>query len=50
MRQLYDRGGRGFWFTDAQFVPARCYVEDVKELLRAIKAEGLNGIRWAAYI
>jgi len=22
MRQLYDRGVRGFWFTDAQFIPA----------------------------
>ena len=50
MRQLYDRGVRGFWFTDAQFIPARKYIEDAKELLRAIKAEGLTGIRWAAYI
>ena len=50
MRQLYDRGVRGFWFTDAQFIPARRYIEDAKELLRAIKAEGLTGIRWAAYI
>ena len=40
MRQLYDRGVRGFWFTDAQFIPARRYIEDAKELLRAIKAEG----------
>ena len=50
MRQLYDRGVRGFWFTDAQFIPARRYIEDAKDLLRAIKAEGLTGIRWAAYI
>ena len=26
MRQLYDRGVRGFWFTDAQFIPARRYL------------------------
>jgi len=50
MRQLYDRGVRGFWFTDAQFIPARRYIEDAKELLRAIQAEGLSDIRWAAYI
>ena len=50
MRQLYDRGVRGFWFTDAQFIPARRYIEDAKDLLRAIQAEGLNDIRWAAYI
>ena len=50
MRQLYERGVRGFWFTDAQFIPARRYIEDAKELLRAVKAEGLTGIRWAAYI
>jgi radical SAM superfamily enzyme YgiQ (UPF0313 family) len=50
MRQLYDRGVRGFWFTDAQFIPARRYIEDSKQLLRAIQAEGLTDIRWAAYI
>lgn len=50
IRQLYERGVRGFWFTDAQFVPARRYIEDAKELLRAIRAEGLRDIRWAAYI
>lgn len=50
MRQLYDRGVRGFWFTDAQFIPARRYIEDAKELLRAIQAEGLVDIHWAAYI
>jgi radical SAM superfamily enzyme YgiQ (UPF0313 family) len=50
MRQLYDRGVRGFWFTDAQFIPARRYIDDAKQLLRAIQAEGLTDIRWAAYI
>ena len=50
MRQLYDRGVRGFWFTDAQFIPARRYIESAKDLLRAIQAEGLKDIRWAAYI
>lgn len=50
MRQLYDRGVRGFWFTDAQFIPARRYIEDAKNLLRAIQAEGLSDIHWAAYI
>ena len=50
MRQLYNRGVRGFWFTDAQFIPARCYIEDAKNLLRAIHAEGLTDIHWAAYI
>ena len=50
MRQLYDRGVRGFWFTDAQFIPARRYIEDAKELLRAILASGMTDIRWAAYI
>ncbi|MFM7360902.1 MAG: radical SAM protein, partial [Cyanobium sp.] len=39
-----------FWFTDAQFIPARRYIEDAKELLRAIQAAGMNDIRWAAYI
>ena len=50
MRQLYDRGVRGFWFTDAQFIPARRQIEDAKELLRAIAADGMTDIRWAAYI
>ena len=50
MRQLYNRGVRGFWFTDAQFIPARRYIEDAKELLRAIQFEGLRDIHWAAYI
>lgn len=50
MRQLYDRGIRNFWFTDAQFVPARRYIEDAKELLRKIIASGMTDIHWAAYI
>lgn len=50
MRQLYDRGVRGFWFTDAQFIPARRYIQDAKDLLRAIQADGMDDIRWAAYI
>ena len=50
MRQLYDRGVRGFWFTDAQFIPARRQIEAAKELLRAILADGMHDIRWAAYI
>ncbi len=50
MRQLYDRGVRGFWFTDAQFIPARRYIDDAKQLLRAILAAGMTDIRWAAYI
>ena len=32
-----------------QFIPDRRYIEDAK-LLQAIKAEGLTGVRWAAYI
>jgi radical SAM superfamily enzyme YgiQ (UPF0313 family) len=50
MRQLYDRGIRNFWFTDAQFIPARRYMEDAKELLRKILAAGMTDINWAAYI
>lgn len=50
MRQLYDLGIRSFWFTDAQFIPAKRYIEDAKMLLRAIKSEGLKDIHWAAYI
>ena len=50
MRKLYELGVRNFWFTDAQFIPARRYIEDAKELLKAIQAEGLQGINWAAYI
>ncbi|MCP9882944.1 B12-binding domain-containing radical SAM protein [Cyanobium sp. Alchichica 3B3-8F6] len=50
MAQLYAKGVRGFWFTDAQFIPARRYIEDAKQLLRAIQAQGWDDIRWAAYI
>ena len=50
MRQLYNLGVRGFWFTDAQFIPSHGHIKNAKELLKAIKREGLNDIRWAAYI
>ena len=50
MAQLYARGVRGFWFTDAQFIPARRYIEDAKQLLRAVQAQGWDDVRWAAYI
>ena len=50
MRQLYDRGIRNFWFTDAQFIPARKYISDAVELLQKILAAGMEDIHWAAYI
>jgi radical SAM superfamily enzyme YgiQ (UPF0313 family) len=50
MRQLYDRGIRNFWFTDAQFIPSKKYIPGVIELLEKIKASGMNDIHWAAYI
>lgn len=50
MRQLYDRGVRNFWFTDAQFIPARRFIQDAKDLLKQIIASGMNDIHWAAYI
>ncbi|MBC8121859.1 MAG: B12-binding domain-containing radical SAM protein [Gemmatimonadaceae bacterium] len=50
MQQLYDRGIRNFWFTDAQFVPSKRYIGDCVELLEAIKASGMTDIHWAAYI
>ncbi|WP_071518557.1 photosystem II high light acclimation radical SAM protein [Geitlerinema sp. PCC 9228] len=50
MRQLYDRGIRNFWFTDAQFIPARRYIQDATELLQKILDAGMNDIHWAAYI
>lgn len=50
MRQLYDRGIRNFWFTDAQFIPARKFIPDAVELLRKILAADMEDIHWAAYI
>ncbi|MEM9535109.1 MAG: photosystem II high light acclimation radical SAM protein [Cyanobacteria bacterium P01_E01_bin.45] len=50
MLQLYKRGVRNFWFTDAQFIPARKYMADVEELLEKILAAGMTDIHWAAYI
>jgi radical SAM superfamily enzyme YgiQ (UPF0313 family) len=50
MRQLYDRGIRNFWFTDAQLIPARKYIDDVVELLQKIVDSGMKDIHWAAYI
>lgn len=50
MRQLYDRGIRNFWFTDAQFIPARKFIDDAIELLEKILASGMTDIHWAAYI
>jgi len=50
MKQLYELGVRGFWFTDAQFIPTKKNIEDAKLLLRAIRDQGWNDINWAAYI
>ena len=50
MRQLYDRGIRNFWFTDAQFIPARKFIADAVELLQKILDSGMRDIHWAAYI
>jgi radical SAM superfamily enzyme YgiQ (UPF0313 family) len=50
MRQLYDRGIRNFWFTDAQFIPARKFIDDAIELLQKILDSGMTDIHWAAYI
>ncbi|MDY6784388.1 MAG: radical SAM protein [Cyanobacteriota bacterium] len=50
MRQLYDRGIRNFWFTDAQFIPARKYINDAIELLQKILDSGMTDIHWASYI
>lgn len=50
MRQLYDRGIRNFWFTDAQFIPARKFIDDAVELLQKILDSGMKDIHWAAYI
>jgi radical SAM superfamily enzyme YgiQ (UPF0313 family) len=50
IRQLYDRGVRNFWFTDAQFIPARKFIDDAIELLQKIIDAGMSDIHWAAYI
>lgn len=50
IRQLYDRGIRNFWFTDAQFIPARKFIDDAVELLQKILDSGMSDIHWAAYI
>ncbi len=50
MKQLYEMGVRGFWFTDAQFIPTKNNINDAKLLLQAIKNQGWNDINWAAYI
>ncbi len=50
MQQLYDRGIRNFWFTDAQFIPAKKFIDDAIELLQKILASGMKDIHWAAYI
>ena len=50
MSQLYERGIRNFWFTDAQFIPARKFIPDAIELLKKIIASGMKDIHWAAYI
>ncbi len=50
MQQLYDRGIRNFWFTDAQFIPARRFIDDAIELLQKILDVGMTDIHWAAYI
>lgn len=50
MQQLYDRGIRNFWFTDAQLIPARKYMDDVANLLKQVLAAGMKDIHWAAYI
>jgi radical SAM superfamily enzyme YgiQ (UPF0313 family) len=46
MRQLYDRGVRNFWFTDAQFIPARKFMDDAVDLLQKILAAGMTDIHW----
>lgn len=50
MRQLYDRGIRNFWFTDAQFIPARKFIKNTEELLQKILDSEMTDIHWAAYI
>ncbi|AFZ00929.1 photosystem II high light acclimation radical SAM protein [Calothrix sp. PCC 6303] len=50
IRQLYNRGVRNFWFTDAQFIPAKKFIDDAIELLKKIVDSGMTDIKWAAYI
>ena len=50
MKQLYEMGVRGFWFTDAQFIPTKNHIKDAKLLLQAIKDQGWTDLKWAAYI
>ncbi|MBE9011841.1 B12-binding domain-containing radical SAM protein [Pseudanabaenaceae cyanobacterium LEGE 13415] len=50
MQQLYKKGVRNFWFTDAQFIPARKFIDDAVELLQKIVDAGMTDIHWAAYI
>ncbi len=50
INQLYQMGVRSFWFTDAQFIPTKRYIEEAKLLLKSIKNAGLINIKWAAYI
>ena len=50
IKQLYSLGVRGFWFTDAQFIPSRGHIQNAKDILQAIYDEGLQDIHWAAYI
>ncbi|GAB4143217.1 MAG: radical SAM protein [Cyanobacteria bacterium J069] len=50
MQQLYQRGIRNLWFTDAQFIPARKFMDDAEELLQKIVDAGMDDIHWAAYI
>merc|ERR1712176_333697 len=50
MRQLYDRGIRNFWFTDAQFIPTKAFIDSAIDLLKEIKASGMEDIHWASYI
>lgn len=50
MQQLYNRGIRNFWFTDAQFIPARKFMSDAEELLEKVLDAGMSDIHWAAYI
>jgi len=50
IRQLYNRGVRNFWFTDAQFIPAKKFIDDAVELLQQIVDSGMRDIHWAAYI